>query len=415
MSTSSRATQRARHGTRGSGGSIMRIVAAVMAGVFGFGIVLGATYWDRLQNSFDTQDIAGLVHQPSHTPAATPSVSPTGDAPPVDSESGNDINILLIGSDSRAGKNGDIGGKVAGGMRSDTTMIMHISADRSRIDFLSIPRDMRVRVSDCKMLDGSIKKGWTGKFNIAFANGGIHGSEAEAAACTMQTLIDLTGITFDHYAVVDFAGFEKMINAVDGVPMCIPQAINDSRSKLHIKAGPQVLKGKTALAYARVRHIGDGTDLQRIGRQHELMNNLAKKVLGMNVLTDAPQLTLLLKSAGESMTMDPDLGSLTYLVGLAYSLRNIDQDNINFETVPWKYAGDKSGDVLPTDQAPVVYKRIKNDIPMDGGVTQSVDTPATPDAGTSTGTGTGSGTGGVTTSPTPERLTQKEILAECDA
>jgi len=409
VSTTARPTPRPRHGTRGARGSVLRVLASVMAGVLGFGIILGATYWDRLQNSFDTQDIAGLVHMPVNTPQVTSSA--TADATPVDADSGNDINILLIGSDSRSGKNGDIGGKVAGGMRSDTTMIMHISADRTRIDFLSFPRDMRVRVSDCTMLDGSIKKGWTGKFNIAFANGGINGNEAEAAACTMQTLIDLTGITFDHYAVVDFAGFENMINAVDGVPMCIPYNIDDRRSNLHIKAGPHVLKGKTALAYARVRHIGDGTDLQRINRQHELMNNLAKKVLGMNLLTDAPQLTLLLKSAGESMTMDPDLGSLTYLVGLAYSLRNIDQDNINFATVPWKYAGDKSGDVLATDEAPTVYKRIKNDIPMDGGVTQSVDTPATPDAGTSSGTG--SGTGGTTTSPTPERLTQKEILAEC--
>ena len=69
--------------------------------------------------------------------------------------------------------------------------------------------------------------------------------------------------------------------------------------------------------------------------------------------------------------MDPDLGSFTYLVGLAYSLRNIDQNNINFATVPWKYAGDKSGDVLATPDAKVIYKRLVSDIPMDGGTTET--------------------------------------------
>lgn len=401
MSKQERALKRARHGATDRRRTGMQIVAAVLAGVLGFGIVLGTTYWNNLQGSFDTQDIKGLVGLPSRTPVATPSITATEDPEPVDPNAGKDVNILLVGSDVRDGENGKIGGKV-GGMRSDTTMIMHISADRSRIDFLSIPRDMRVRVSDCKLFDGSTVKGWTGKFNIAFANGGKKGNAAEGAACTMKTVQDLTGIEFDHYAVVDFSGFKKMVDAVGGVPMCIERDINDRKSKLNVKAGARVLNGKTALAYARVRHIGDGTDLQRIERQQALMTNLARKVLGMNVLTDAPQLTLLLKSAGESMTMDPDLGSFTYLVGLAYSLRNIDQDNINFMTVPWRYAGDKSGDVLATADADLVYKRIVKDIPMDGG--KKKPTTSTPDPTMS---------GGSIVSPTPERQSQEEILAEC--
>jgi LCP family protein required for cell wall assembly len=405
VSRNDRAAKRIRHGSTSTGNTVLRVTAATIAGVLGFVVVGGTMYWENLQHSFTTQDISALVGDPTETATvATPTASVTADAAPVDAEAGNDINILLIGSDSRAGANGSIGGKVAEGMRSDTTMIMHISADRSRIDFLSIPRDMRVKVSDCKMLDGSVKKGWTGKFNIAFSLGGSNGNEAEAAACTMKTVQNWMGIKFDHYAVVDFAGFEKMIDAVDGVPMCVPYNIDDSRSKLHIKAGPHVLTGKKALAYARVRHIGDGTDLQRIERQQELMTNLAKKVLGMNVLTDAPQLTLLLKSAGQSMTMDPDLGSFTYLVGLAYSLRNIDQNNINFLTVPWKYAGDKSGDVLALDSAKWVFKRIVDDRPMVD--KESTGTSASPNPSVSSSP---------TVSPTPERLTQKEILASCKA
>jgi LCP family protein required for cell wall assembly len=401
-----RAARRARHGTRVGSHTALRWVAAATAGVVGFGIVFGTTIWENTQHSFDTQDISGLVGLPSHTAEASASASASVSADPTDLEAGKSINILLIGSDTRSGDNADIGGYV-GGMRSDTTIIMHISADRSRIDFLSIPRDSRVRISDCKMFDGSVKRGWTTKFNAAFSLGGSNGNVAEAAACTMKTIQDLTGITFDHYAVVDFAGFENMINAVNGVPMCITEDIDSSKAKLHLKAGAQVLHGRTALAYSRARYgIGDGTDLMRIDRQHELMDNLAKKVLGMNLLTDAPQLTLLLKSAGESMTMDPDLGSFTYLVGLAFSLRNIDQDNINFATVPWKYPGDKSGDVVWTSDADVVFKRIKKDIPMDGGTTQSI-TSSTPDATA------GSSSTSPSVSPSPERQTQKEILAEC--
>ena len=409
MSRNDRAARRVRHGSTTTGNKVLRVTAATIAGVFGFVLVMGTMYWENLQHSFTTVGIQGLVDDPteSATAVAAPTASVTGNPDPVDADAGNDINILLVGSDSRAGANGSIGGKVATGMRSDTTMIMHISADRSRIDFLSIPRDMRVQVSDCKMLDGSVKKGWTGKFNIAFSLGGSHGNEAEAAACTMKTVQNLTGIKFHgHYAVVDFSGFEKMIDAVHGVPICVTDNIDDRRSKLHIKAGPHVLKGKTALAYARVRHIGDGTDLQRIQRQQQLMDNLAKKVLGMNVLTDAPQLTLLLKSAGESMTMDPDLGSFTYLVGLAYSLRNIDQDNINFLTVPWKYAGDGSGDVLALDSAKWIYKRIKDDRPMVDKESTSTSPSSEPSSEPTVGS---------STSPTPERLTQKEILAGCKA
>ena len=404
MSRSDRAAKRARHGTSRPGSTALRTVAAVTAGIVGFAIVYGVTNVELLQHSVTTRSIDDLVGGSTPTETATSSASPTATvaANPTDPKAGKDINILLIGSDSRAGKtNSKIGGYVSG-MRSDTTIIMHISADRSRIDFLSIPRDMRVTIPTCSFFNGKTIRGWTGKFNVAFANGGSHGNESEGAACTMKTVQNLTGIKFDHYAVIDFAGFEKMISAVHGVPMCVPHAIDDRRSGLHLKAGAQVLSGKNALAFARVRHIGDGTDLQRIKRQQELIDNLAKKVLGMNVLTSVPQLTQLLKAAGQSMTMDPKLGSFTYLAGLGYSLRNINQDNMNFMTVPWMYAGDKSGDVLATADAKIVYKRIKNDIPMNGGKSQPVATSPSPGA-----------TDGSSTSPTPVRQTQKEILAAC--
>jgi len=385
----------------------MQIVAAATAGLLGFGIVYVGFYVQHIQSAFTTQDIGSLLGS-----AASPGASPgsTEPANPVDENAGVALNILLIGSDTRSGDNGEIGGRVATGMRADTTIVMHISADRTRVDFLSIPRDSRVAIPDCKLFSGEIAKGWTGKFNIAFANGGREGDAAAGAACTMKTITTLTGINFpgNHYAVVDFVGFEQMINAVHGVPMCITEDINSSKAKLHLKAGAQVLNGKQALAWSRARYgIGDGTDLGRIDRQHELLTNLVRKLLGMNMLTDASEATSFVKSAAQSLTMDPQLGSLSYLLGLGYSLRNIDADSINFMTVPWKYPGDKSGDVVWTPDADVVFERIGSDVPMDGGTPVSITaTPSSP--------AQVAGVAPTPSSDTPVRETEKQILADCN-
>ena len=138
MTTNQRATRRARHGASHRDSAAWRWTAAATAAILGFAIVFSVTYINKLQNVVTTQDITSLLGTPDAS--ADPTVSPS-DGGPLDAAAGNDLNILLVGSDSRDGANGDIGGKVADGMRSDTTIIMHISADRSRVDFLSIPRD----------------------------------------------------------------------------------------------------------------------------------------------------------------------------------------------------------------------------------------------------------------------------------
>lgn len=375
-----------------------------MAGAVGFAIVMGFTYVQQIQSRLDAgaKDISSLLVSTAEPTASTP--TPTADEGPADPAAGRALNILLIGSDIRDGVNGDIGGRVTEGMRSDTTLVMHISADRTRVEFLSIPRDSRVRIADCKMFDGSTVRGWEAKFNTAFANGGQQGDPAEGAACTMKTITEITGLTFDHYAVVDFAGFRNMVDAVGGVPMCIEERVRSSKAHLSLKPGAQVLDGKTALAWARARTgtgLGDGTDLMRIDRQQELMNNLARKALGLNLLTDAGAATLLIKAAAESMSMDPELASVSYLLGLAYSLRSIDTDQIVFETVPWQYAGDKSGDVLWKESAVWKFKRFAKDTPL-------ADEPG------SSASPSASASADPSASATPKRETQQEILDQCE-
>ncbi len=403
-----------RHASRAIHRRVLGSLAAATAALVGFAAVGGATYVQLAENAFDRQDIGSLVAPTDD------SGEPVEPAEPTDFAAGEPINILMIGSDERNGENGVIGGRVAEGMRGDTTMVVHISGDRSRIEVMSVPRDLRVQISDCQMFDGSIVKGWTGKFNIAFANGGAHGNRAEAAACAMRTVMDLTGIDFNgHYVVADFTGFIDMINALDGVPMCIPRDMSSKDAKLDLEAGPQVLDGETALAFARARKgagLGDGTDLMRIDRQHELLNNTIRKALGMNLLTDIPELTQFVRAGTESLTLDEQLGSISNLAGLAYHLRNFDTTNLTFVTVPWSYAADNSGDVLMNEwEAQEMFSAIANDTPLPADESLEPDPTVSPIPGVTTSPGPGSAE--PTPSPTstgPLRETQEDILAGCE-
>lgn len=411
--------RRPRHATSAMSNPVIRTLMGVVAAALGFSLVMSIAYYEQLQSrlSANSRDISSLVD-------LGPSLDAEGQI--VDPAAGRSLNVLLIGSDIRDGENGDIGGAVATGMRSDTTLVMHISADRSRVEFLSIPRDSRVRIADCKMFDGSTVRGWNAKFNTAFANGGKNGDAGEGAACTMKTITELTGLTFDHYAVIDFAGFRDMVDAVGGVPMCVEKRVKSRKAKLDLEAGPQVLNGSQALAWARARTgtgLGDGTDLKRIERQQELMNNLARKSLGLNLLTDAGAATLLIKAVAEAMTMDPNLASVPYLLGLAYSLRNIDSKNIVFETVPWEYPGDKSGDVVWKPEAVAKFERLADDVPLADPKTPDPTASADPKPSKTPG-GSDEPTPSVepsadataTAEPTapPKRETEQEILDQCD-
>jgi len=357
---------RTAHARRRSPSRVATWAASAVAGVLGFTLVYANTVVNQVFGETTTADISSLI---SEVPEPVSTVSPTAgtSAGPTDLSDGKDINILLMGSDARDGKNGDIGGHVAEGMRNDTTIIMHIAADRSRIDLVSIPRDAQVTIPTCKLFDGTTVKGWKADFNVAFANGGRHGNPAEAAACTINTVQKLTGLTIDHWAVVDFAGFEDMIDALGGVPMCIPEKIVSKKARLNLKPGPHVLTGKQALGLARMRtaEVGDvsGSDLQRIARQHQLLRQVSRVVLSKNLLTDAGELTQFLKAAASALTMDTELADTRYLLGLAFSLRNIHPSSINFYTVPWKLTDDYLN-VIILKSAGTMWKELRADKPL---------------------------------------------------
>lgn len=288
---------------------------------------------------------------------------------PDDPNAGQALSILVLGSDVRSGSS-DIDGSGASGdvtgMRADTTMLFHISADRSRVDVVSIPRDTLVDIPSCTVwnnedgTDSSESAAQTSAmFNSAFATGGAGGQVASAAACAMKTVEQLTGIRLDGYIVVDFNAFTEIVNALGGIPMYFDEDLTDTYAGLDVSAGCRLLDGDQALALARARkQIGDGSDISRIGRQQELVTAMLKEVLNLNLFTDLPSLYTVLDAATQSISTSKGLGDITTLAGLASSLRNINLDSVQFITMPWAYAGNR---VSVAADADILWNAIAND------------------------------------------------------
>ena len=145
----------------------------------------------------------------------------------------------------------------------------------------------------------------------------------------------MSGLTIDDFVVVDFSGFINVVDSLGGVEYCFDRAVKDTLSELDVKPGCQKLNGAQALAFARTRYtLGDGSDISRIGRQQELILKLIKVVKQKNLLTDLPSLYSFTKSAIKTLTVSKNIGSLSKITGLAYSLKNLKEENIQFITMP---------------------------------------------------------------------------------
>jgi LCP family protein required for cell wall assembly len=277
-------------------------------------------------------------------------------------------NILLIGSDSRSGDGNKKYGRDSGTERSDTTILLHLSANRRSATAVSLPRDLMVDVPSCRRPDGSRTQPMFAMFNSAFEAGG--------SACTIRTVEKLTNIRVDHHVVVDFHGFKDMVDAVDGVEVCLKEAINDKAAKLKLPAGKVVLDGEQALGYVRARKsIGDGSDTDRMERQQLFLGALVNKVQSNDVLLNPARLYPVLDAATSSLTTDPDLASLRGLYDLVRGMRNIPTERVQFLTVPrTSYAYNANRDQLVKPAADKLFALLR----ADGPVTVSKDLPTDP-------------------------------------
>lgn len=266
------------------------------------------------------------------------------DRPPqavADADGNKPVNILLIGSDTRGGNNGDLGGGEVGGAHSDTVILLHVYADHKHAVGVSIPRDALVTIPSCPLPNGKRSKEQTNvMFNSAFEMGN---SKEGNPVCTQHTVEKLTGIFVDHTVIVDFQGFAAMTKAVDGVDVCLPNAIheNDINQKLTrkgaevLKKGRQTVQGQQALHYVRLRHgIGDGSDIGRMKRQQAFIGSFISKVKKQGL--SPTSLLPLANAATSSITVDTGLDSPDKLLKFALSLKDVDLHDLKFVTTPWR-------------------------------------------------------------------------------
>ena len=326
---------------------LRRGVIAVAAGLVVV-LVLGVLAYVKLNGNITQLDVSKLLGQ---RPQSNAVVNKLTNLKPM--------NILVIGSDTR-----DLGTSSYGttaGARSDTTLILHLSGDRRSALVVSIPRDSMTRAPrDCKDPKSKVADGPIRQWNANYSFGG--------PACLIRTVEGTTGIFIDHFVVVNFLGFQSMVDALGSVEVCVPTAVKDPLSHLNLPAGRSRVSGKEALAFVRVRHnIGnDASDLGRIKRQQAFLSSMVQEATSSNLLLRPDKLFRFLDAATKSLTTDPGLANLNALREVAQSVVGLKSSQIRFVTVPIEDYPPDHNRVQWTSAADVLWKAIRNDTPLPG-------------------------------------------------
>jgi LCP family protein required for cell wall assembly len=274
------------------------------------------------------------------------------------------LNVLVLGSDSRASAaDQKLGGDKADATRAplaDVEMLVHISADRSNMSVISIPRDTRVDIPQCTGQDGTVYPATTTEtINASLGHGG--------PGCTVATWEQLTGISIDHFMMIDFSGVVSMADAVGGVPVCVDNNIYDKYSGLKLTKGTHTIQGQQALQWLRTRHgFETGGDIGRTHAQHQYLNSMVRQLKAGAKLTDPSKLMSLAESATKSLTVDTGLGSVDNLLNLAEQMKQVPTNRITMATMPWGAdPEDPAAHVVPTSAATQLFTLVRNDTPLD--------------------------------------------------
>nr|WP_239155541.1 LCP family protein [Streptomyces sp. SID14446] len=276
------------------------------------------------------------------------------------------FNILIIGTDKRTGKGNEGYGDKNSVGHADTNILLHVSKDRTNATAMSIPRDLIVDIPECRTkLDDGTEKVIQPTRNVRF-NTSL-GQEDRNPGCTMDTVKAVTGISVDHFAMVDFNAVKTLTSAVGGVEVCLAKDVDDPDSHLKLSAGKHTIEGEQALAFVRTRHsFGNQGDLDRIKVQQQFMASLMRKMSSGDTLTNPKKLIDLAEAATKALTVDTGIAKVTTLKDMALELKKVPTKNITFTTVP---VIDNPADgvihktviVNPTTSQPV-FDAIKNDV-----------------------------------------------------
>ncbi|MGC9378568.1 LCP family protein [Streptomyces sp. MH13] len=295
------------------------------------------------------------------------------------------LNILLIGSDSRAS---DANVALGGGKDTrdnpplgDVQMLIHLAADRESAAVVSIPRDTRVDIPECTDPDSGEKYPATNTIiNESLGRGG--------AGCTLATWENLTGVYIDHWMTIDFAGVVSMADAVGGVEVCVNQNVWDrplprvpGGSGLKLTVGPHKVQGEQALQWLRTRHAW-GSDVLRAQAQHMYMNSMIRTLKEQNVFTDTGRLMDLAEAATRSLTVSEEIGTVKKLYDLGMQLKTVPTDRITMTTIPTVQDHRNENHLLQAGaDAEKMWAMLRDDV--------SFDDKGTEDTGNDAGKGTG--------------------------
>ncbi|MET8798607.1 LCP family protein [Nocardia sp. NPDC004568] len=290
-----------------------------------------------------------------------------------------DENYLIVGTDTRAGANGDIGaGTVedAEGARADTTMLVHIPQNRQRVVIVSFPRDLDVTRPECNGWDNQ-KPGYTeevfdsamgDKLNAVYALGGPR--------CLLSTIQRLTGSTINHFIGIDFAGFEQMVDKVGGVEVCVSKPLEDGVLGTVIpEAGRHRVNGNTALNYVRARHVygEERSDYDRINRQQKFLAALLRGALSGRVLLDPGKLNGFIQAFTKATFVDNVQPNDLLMLGR--SLQDLESGAVTFLTVPTAGTTSYGNEIPRTSDIQAIFRAIRDDQPLPGEKTAPAPPP----------------------------------------
>jgi LCP family protein required for cell wall assembly len=263
------------------------------------------------------------------------------------------LNILVLGTDTRAGA-GDAIDREAGCNCSDTTVLVHVAADRKSAYAVSIPRDALVKPTACTRGHEYQDTGLV-EWNEAYSAGG--------AACTAEQVENTFHVYVDDYVVVDFGGFKNMVSAIGGVNVCIPFELSDPKyAKVDFQPGRSVhLDGDQALAYVRLRYVLGGTDIGRIKRQQAFIGALVDKLVSADTFTRPDRLYRFADALTKSITTNPEIAHVKALIDLAEQFKDIDLRHIRFVTLPNRIYDVPTSDVRwgRVEILPAAYRLMK--------------------------------------------------------
>lgn len=360
------ADQSGRHGGGGSRGGrgtdgrprrrrVLRWSATVLAVVILGTAGAGYLYYQHLNGNLKKDD---LNLGDAKDRAAESEANAAGQTP---------LNILLIGSDARdTEENQKLGGAketFGGTPLADVQMLLHVSADRSNMSVVSMPRDTLVDIPKCTDPDSgdvyeSRQRAMT---NQSLGRGG--------PGCTVATWEKLTDIHIDHFMMIDFSGVVSMADAIGGVPVCVDKNIHSKDSQGHgsglkLEKGTTYVKGEQALQWLRTRYgFEDGSDLARAKAQHQYMNSMVRELRKNAKLSNPNKLRKLAEAATNALTVDEGIGTVAKLYDLAGELKKVPTSRITMTTMPNQYVGSR---VEPTEDATKLFRLVREDIALDG-------------------------------------------------